>query len=76
MCYKMELFEIIYNICVSFNFLLNCHFYTLQKMFNLDDIINKNNEDYHLKWSYIPDHPYRMLIIGDSGSRKQMHCLI
>ena len=45
-------------------------------MFNLDDIINKNNEDYNLKWSYIPDHPYRMLIIGGSGSRKQMHCLI
>ena len=45
-------------------------------MFNLDDIINKNNEDYNLKWSYIPDHPYRMLIIGGSGSGKQMHCLI
>ena len=22
------------------------------------------------KWSYIPDHPYRFLIIGDSGSEK------
>ena len=45
-------------------------------MFNLHDIINKSNEDYNLKWSYIPDHPYRMLTIGGSGSRKQMHCLI
>ena len=37
-------------------------------MFNLDDIINENNEDHDLKWSYIPDHPYTMLIVGDSGS--------
>ena len=25
---------------------------------------------YNLKWLYIPDHPYRILIIGDSGSGK------
>ena len=37
-------------------------------MFNLDDIINENNEDHDLKWPYIPDHPYTMLIVGDSGS--------
>ena len=28
------------------------------------------------KWPFIPDHPYRILIIGDSGSGKTMHCLI
>ena len=28
-------------------------------MFNLDDIINENNEDHNFKWIYIPDHPYR-----------------
>ena len=28
--------------------------------------ITKNNK----KWSYIPDHPYRILIIGGSGSGK------
>ena len=39
-------------------------------MFNLDDIINKNNENYNKKWPYIPDHPYKMLIIGGSGSNK------
>ena len=39
-------------------------------MFNLDDIINKNNEDYNKKWPYIPDHSYKMLIIGGSGSNK------
>ena len=35
-------------------------------MFNSDSIINENNE----KWPYIPDHPYRMMIIGGSGSGK------
>ena len=33
-------------------------------MFNLDNIKNENNEDHNKKWPYIPDHPYRMLIIG------------
>ena len=32
-------------------------------MFNLDDITNENNEEHNLKWPYIPDHSYRMLII-------------
>ena len=39
-------------------------------MVNLDDITNENNKEHNEKWSYIPDHSYRMLIIGDSGSRK------
>ena len=35
----------------------------------------KNHEqsvevNHNLKWSYIPDNPYKILIIGDSGSRK------
>ena len=37
-------------------------------MINLDNIINKNNEEHNEKWPYIPDHPYRILIIGASGS--------
>ena len=37
-------------------------------MINLDNIINDNNNNE--KWSYIPDHPYRVLIIGGSGSGK------
>ena len=45
-------------------------------MINLDSIINKNNEEHNGKWPYIPDHPYRILIIGVSGSEKQMHSLI
>ena len=39
-------------------------------MFNLDDITNENNKDHDLKWKYIPDNLYRMLIIGGSGSGK------
>ena len=35
-------------------------------MINLDDITNKHNKDHDNKWSYIPDHPYKMLIIGGS----------
>ena len=54
----------------GFNFLLNSYSYTLQKMFNLDDITNENNKDHDLKWQYIPDNLYRMLIIGGSGSGK------
>ena len=54
----------------SFNFPLNCHSYILQKMSNIDGITNEKNEDHNLKWSYIPDHPYRMLIIEGFGSGK------
>ena len=39
-------------------------------MINLDSIINKNNKEHNEKWPYIPDHPYRILIIGGSGSGK------
>ena len=31
---------------------------------------NENKTQHNLKWSYIPDHPYRILIIGGSGSEK------
>ena len=39
-------------------------------MINLDNIINENNEEHNEKWPYIPDHSYRILIIGGSGSGK------
>ena len=39
-------------------------------MINLDSIINENNKEHNEKWPYIPDHPYRTLIIGGSGSGK------
>ena len=39
-------------------------------MINLDCITNKNNKGHNKNWPYIPDRPYRMLIIGGSGSGK------
>ena len=39
-------------------------------MINLDNIINENNKNHNKKWPYIPDHPYRILITGGSGSGK------
>ena len=39
-------------------------------MINLDNIINDNNEKHNKKWPYIPDHPYRILKIGGSGTGK------
>ena len=39
-------------------------------MINLDYITNENNREHNEKSSYIPDHPYRILIIGGSESGK------
>ena len=39
-------------------------------MINLRDITNENNKKHNKKWPFIPDYPYRILIIGGSGSRK------
>ena len=39
-------------------------------MINLDNIVNNNNKGHNENWPYIPDHPYRILIIGGSGSGK------
>ena len=37
-------------------------------MINFDDYTNENIIEHNPKWAYIPDHPYRILIIGGSGS--------
>ena len=39
-------------------------------MISLDSITNENNKEQDQKWPYIPDLPYRIIIIGGSGSRK------
>ena len=41
-------------------------------MINLDSFTNENNEnkEHNKKWPYIPDHPYRIMIICDPGSGK------
>ena len=39
-------------------------------MINFDDYINENKTKHIKNWPYNPDHPYRILIIGASGSGK------
>ena len=39
-------------------------------MINFDDYTNENIIEHNSKWPYIPDHPYRILIIGGCGSGK------
>ena len=39
-------------------------------MINFDDYSNENKTKHNLNWAYIPDWPYRILIIGGSGSGK------
>ena len=40
------------------------------KMINLDSATNKNNKKHYEKRPFIPDHPYRIIKIGGSGSGK------
>ena len=37
-------------------------------MISFDEYINKNKTSHNPNWPYIPDHPYRILIIGGLGS--------
>ena len=39
-------------------------------MINFDDYVNENKTRHNKNWPYTPDHPYRILIIGSSGSGK------
>ena len=39
-------------------------------MINIDNFVNENKIEHNKKWPYIPDHPYRIIIIGGSGSGK------
>ena len=39
-------------------------------MVNFDDYTHENKIEHNSKWPYIPDHPYRILIVGGSGSGK------
>ena len=39
-------------------------------MINLESITNENNKRHNKKWPYIPDHPYKIIIIGGSVSGK------
>ena len=39
-------------------------------MINFDDYVNENKTKHNKNWPYTPYHPYRILIIGGSGSGK------
>ena len=39
-------------------------------MINSHNYTNENKTEQNLKWPYIPDHPYIILIIGSCGSGK------
>ena len=39
-------------------------------MFNFDYITKEDIKEHNRKWPEFPDHPYRILIIGGSGSGK------
>ena len=39
-------------------------------MVNFDDVTKENINEDNPNWSQISNHPYRILIIGGSGSRK------
>ena len=39
-------------------------------MLNFDDYTNENKIEHDSKWPHLPDHPYRILIKGGSGSEK------
>ena len=44
-------------------------------MINFDDYVNENKIKCNKNWPYIPDHPYRILIIGGSGSGKNKYII-
>ena len=39
-------------------------------MINIDNYVNENKTEHNGKLPYIPDHPYRIIIVGGSGSGK------
>ena len=42
-------------------------------MINFDEYTSENKKGHNINWPYILDHPYRILIIGGSGTGKKMH---
>ena len=39
-------------------------------MINFDEYTNDSKKKHNLNWPYLPDHPYKILIIGGSGTGK------
>ena len=45
-------------------------------MINFDGVTKEIIKGHNTNWPQIPDHPYRILITGGSGSGKKIHYLI
>ena len=41
-------------------------------MINFYDVVKENKKENNTNWPQIPDHLYRILIIGGSGSGKKI----
>ena len=39
-------------------------------MVDFDEVTNENKTEHNPNWPNVPDHPYGIIIIGDSGSGK------
>ena len=39
-------------------------------MFNFDYMTKEDLKEHNVNWTQIPDHAYRILIVGSSGSEK------
>ena len=59
----------VFKICENEMLMVKDLFFE-KKMINFDNCVNENKTKHNESWPYIPDHPYRILIIGDSGSGK------
>ena len=44
-------------------------------MINFEEYTNENKKEHNLNWPYIPDHPYRILIIGGSGTNALLNVI-
>ena len=42
-------------------------------MINFDNYVNESKTKHNKNWPYIPDHPYRILIIGAWDLEKQIY---
>ena len=72
----MKLIKNLYHVLTINDYVLKNGINTLAyghkdiEMINLGSITNENNKKHNEKWSYIPDHPDRIIIKGGSGSGK------
>ena len=58
--------------CSKWDLVFDCvSIFIHYKTINLDSITNEDNKEHNEKWPYVPDHPYRIIIIGGFGSGKR-----